>query len=433
MFGFFKKKKVAEPIKQDRAKFETMEESVHQSYDADIAAMDSVRNTQNEMIGVIEDHEKQIQALQQTIGVKENTKNEVAYSTVGENMIISNLDNTLTTCNMLQNLPEVKERKETKEALAKLLCTFVQSEMDAKFDQSLTVLERCGMLSDEKYQKHKWAVSATKQVVTAGTYALFDIAPVAINYYQNRLRKDKWADFIVSSAVYINGQYQSNPIMEKHICAQLQSGGIANSLQEAKSIMNRKFVEYQAIGINHIPILDNKIQSQMDREMSETIAKAMVSQCALDDDQVYERAADVVSNFLRISSGQTDQILQQARQSQEYLGQLIDFSAFSFQGFFCDFIKDFQNAQSFAKYDIDADVQKRQRDKRKDVFDVMVRDVMNKKGIFLTNKGRSDIIMANAKMMERTLNPSIDFAKTLRISNRNEKVAGYLGVDYQEF
>ena len=221
--------------------------------------------------------------------------------------------------------------------------------------------------------------------------------------------------------------------MEKHICAQLQSGGIANSLQEAKSIMNRKFVEYQAIGINHIPILDNKIQSQMDREMSETIAKAMVSQCALDDDQVYERAADVVSNFLRISSGQTDQILQQARQSQEYLGQLIDFSAFSFQGFFCDFIKDFQNAQSFAKYDIDADVQKRQRDKRKDVFDVMVRDVMNKKGIFLTNKGRSDIIMANAKMMERTLNPSIDFAKTLRISNRNEKVAGYLGVDYQEF
>ena len=53
MFGFFKKKKVAEPIKQDRAKFETMEESVHQSYDADIAAMDSVRNTQNEMIGVI--------------------------------------------------------------------------------------------------------------------------------------------------------------------------------------------------------------------------------------------------------------------------------------------------------------------------------------------------------------------------------------------
>lgn len=96
MFGFFKKKKVAEPIKQDRAKFETMEESVHQSYDADIAAMDSVRNTQNEMIGVIEDHEKQIQALQQTIGVKENTKDEVAYSTVGENMIISNLDNTLT-------------------------------------------------------------------------------------------------------------------------------------------------------------------------------------------------------------------------------------------------------------------------------------------------------------------------------------------------
>lgn len=147
MFGFFKKKKVAEPIKQDRAKFETMEESVHQSYDADIAAMDSVRNTQNEMIGVIEDHEKQIQALQQTIGVKENTKDEVAYSTVGENMIISNLDNTLTTCNMLQNLPEVKERKETKEALAKLLCTFVQSEMDAKFDQSLTVLERCGILA----------------------------------------------------------------------------------------------------------------------------------------------------------------------------------------------------------------------------------------------------------------------------------------------
>lgn len=429
MFWRNTKKEITDQVKKDRAKYDTMEKKVSASIATDMVAIDKVKRTQMELINVVEEHERQLAEIRDILGVKQNIGVSTSYSTQSEEMIIGTLDNTLSTCNLLQNLSEAEGIPEVRDALARMLCTFAQKEMDARFHKDLSTLEKCGMLSDEKYQRHMNAVGRTKLAVAAGTYALFDVAPIAIDYYRTKMKKDKWETFIIGSYAYINGEL--NPIMQRHICAQLQQAGLANSPQQALAILKRKFGEYINRSIELIPMLDNKVKSQLDILEAQSIAKNLVSHCDLQNPLIRERAGDVVSNFLRINQNATEQILMEAQDSQLYLSNLVSFSSRSFGVLFNDFIGSMQDAQEFVKYDINADIYKKHRDETKDTFDQMVRDVMSQSGIFMTAHKRADIIMVNAKMMERTLNPSIDFATTVKIMKRNQKVAEYMDVDYQ--
>lgn len=430
MFWKKQRKKITDEVKADRAKYNTMEEQILNNRNSDVAAINHVKATQMELINIVQEHEKCLADIREMLGVEENTADKIAYSEYGEEVIVESLDNTLTMCNLLDNLPEVKEKQDAREALAKILCTFTQDQMDGRFHESLSCLEKCGMLSDDKYRQHVKKVNVAKTAVAGVTYALFDIAPLAIDYYKNKLKKNEWERFIIGSYAYINGEL--NPIMRRHIYAQLQEAGLAKNSKEAVKIVDKKFNEYINHSINLIPLLDNKLKSQIDIMEATSIAKSLVSHCDLADRAIKERAGDVISGFLRFNQNDTERILEEAQNSQEYLTNLVSFSSKSFVVFFNDYIKDVHNAQEFARYDINADIYKKHRDKTKDTFDQMVRDVMAQDGIFLTARKRVDIIMANAKMMERTLNPSIDFAATYRLKKRNVKVAEFMDIQYLE-
>lgn len=333
------------------------------------------------------------------------------------------INGTLNKYNTFSNLSTLSVDFQLADAIASFLTVAVEKDMNKKFHNKLSLLEQNGLISAEKFERHKSSVVAAKQLTGLGVYAAFSLAPIIEATINNYLNKNEIVDFVVGTYAYINQEY--TPLISYEIsCLLLQM-----NIQVSESKIKNVFEKYKSSsGLSHIPIFSKRNMSIFGDAGKDTLAKEIVSRCNLHDSEVNNRALEFIEDFLRMDIGSAKKLVEDTVCVQDSLSDITWFSAINYRYVFLDFIQDVANAQQFAFYDLNNDPYGQMRENRKEKMESIIRDVSAKKGLFLTIGKRKDIIDASAKMIQYSINPNYDISMDIKMIRREKKVLELYGL-----
>lgn len=347
-----------------------------------------------------------------------------AVATQNSSQIITDFTNgTLNKYNTFSNLSDIQFDEQIVDAIAGILTTAVEKDMNRKFHEKLTILEQNGLITEEKFERHKNSVIMAKQLTGIGVYAAFSLAPIIDATIQNYLNKNEIIDFIVGIYAYINREL--TPLIVYDISSLLMQMNISVSDNKIKSI----FEKYcRNDGISYIPIFSKRNRKIFGNTGMDVLAKEIVSRCDLHEIDINNRAMEFVEDFLHIDNLTAQNLVADSKCSQEALSDITWFSAINYRYVFLDFIQDIANAQQFAFYDINNDPYCYIREERKQKMQSTVEEVAAQKGLFLTMGRRKDIINASAKVIQYSLNPTYDIGMDIKMLKREKKVLELYGL-----
>lgn len=341
-----------------------------------------------------------------------------AVATQESSRVITNYANgTLNKYNEFSNLSDMKFDPQVVDAIAGFLTNTIEQTMNRKFHENLSLLEQNGLIRQEKFEYHKKNVVMAKQLTGIGVYAAFSLAPIICETIERHLSKNEFIDFIVGAYAYINREL--TPLIIDNIVNLLLQMNISATKQKVQSI----FEKYsKSNGISQIPVFSKRNRNIFGYGGMDILAKSIVSRCDLHEIDTNNRAMEFIEDFLNMDSITARRLISDSKYSQEALSDMIWFSAISYKYIFSDFIKDISNVKQFAFYDINNDPYKQMRDTRKDEMQSIIDEASSKKGLFLTNQKRKDIIEASAKLMQYSLNPSYDIRVDMKMIKRKREI-----------
>lgn len=344
-----------------------------------------------------------------------------AVVTPNSSQIITGFTNgILNKYNTFSNLSEVQFDTQLADAVAGFLTFAIEKDMNRKFHEKLTTLEQNGLITQEKFERHKGSVIRAKQLTGIGVYAAFSLAPIIMESINNYLNQKDIIDFIVGVYAYINREL--TPLIMGNISEMFVQNKISVSDEKIKSI----FEKYcKSNGISQIPTLSIRNRGSINMD---TVAKSIISRCDLHEVGIRDRAMEFLEDFLHIDVIQSQKLIADSISSQDAISDMTWFSAINYRYVFLDFIKDISNAQKFAFYDINNDPYARIREDRRQQMQNIVEEVSLKKGLFLTKGKRKDIIDTSAKMIQYSLNPSYDIGLDIKMIKRQKKVLELYGI-----
>ena len=344
-----------------------------------------------------------------------------AVVTPNSSQIITGFTNgILNKYNTFSNLSEVQFDTRLADAVAGFLTFAIEKDMNRKFHEKLTTLEQNGLITQEKFERHKGSVIRAKQLTGIGVYAAFSLAPIIMESINNYLNQKDIIDFIVGVYAYINREL--TPLIMGNISEMFVQNKISVSDEKIKSI----FEKYcKSNGISQIPTLSIRNRGSINMD---TVAKSIISRCDLHEVGIRDRAMEFLEDFLHIDVIQSQKLIADSISSQDAISDMTWFSAINYRYVFLDFIKDISNAQKFAFYDISNDPYARIREDRRQQMQNIVEEVSLKKGLFLTKGKRKDIIDTSAKMIQYSLNPSYDIGLDIKMIKRQKKVLELYGI-----
>lgn len=408
-----------------REKFGVLRENISESQKKQDGINSRTHIVQRELIKSAERMDADLDRIYEILG-EERTPGEVGNAVVTENtsqIMTGYMNGTLNKYNSFSNLSALSVDFQLADAVANFLTVAVEKDMNRKFHNNLSILEQNGLLSAEKYEMHKRSVVEAKQLTGIGVYAAFSLAPIIGATINNYLNKSEIVDFVVGTYAYINQEY--TPMIGYEIgCLLLQM-----NIQISDNKIRAVFEKFKAnVGLSHIPLFSKRNMNIFGNDGKDILAKEIVSRCDLHEGDVKERALEFVEDFLRMDNKSANLLVEDSVCAQESLSDITWFSAINYRYVFLDFIKDVASAQQFAFYDLENDPYGRMRDERKDKMETVVRDVSAKKGLFLTQGKRKDIIDASAKMIQYSLNPNYDISMDIKMIKREKKVLQLYGL-----
>lgn len=347
-----------------------------------------------------------------------------AVATESASKIITEFtDGTLNKYNTFSNLSSVEVNPQLADAIAGFLTMAVERDMNRKFHEKLTVLEQNGLISEEKFERHRSDVATAKQFTAIGVYAAFSLAPVVGATIRNYLNKSDIVDFVVGIYAYINQEL--TPLITHDILNLLQQMNISVNNKKIQAVFEKYCWNG---GISRIPVFSRRNRALFGSSGMELLAKEIVSRCDLHEVDINNRAMEFVEDFLNMDTRTANRLVSDSKCSQDALSDIIWFSAISYRYIFSDFIKDIENAKQFAFYDINNDPYSNIRENRKQMMQSTIEKVSGKRSLFLTDEKRKDIIDASAKMMQYSLNPSYDIGMDIRMIKREKQVLDLYGL-----
>lgn len=338
-------------------------------------------------------------------------------------IIATYTNGALNKYNSFSNLPAMMFDAEIVDAVASFLTIAVEKDMNKKFHNNLTLLEQNGLITAEKFEQHKSSVIKAKQLTSLGVYAAFSLAPIICNTINTYLNKNDIIDFVIGAYAYINGEL--TPLIKydiRHLLAQMDITVSENKIQ---SVFDKYCTDY---GISHLPVFSKRNKSIFGKDGMDLLAKEIISRCDLHIERTNSKAMEFVEDFLRLNRTEAEQVLNDAKYSQDSISDITWFSAINFRYVFLDFIKDISNAQRFAFFDIENDPYSKIREDRRQQMEAIVKDVSAQRGLFITAGKRKDIIEASAKMLQYSLNPEYDISTDIKMIKRERKVLELYGL-----
>lgn len=380
---------------------------------------------QNELIRNTERIDEDLDKVYDMLGKERIPGNagSVEFGDNAANNMTGYINGTLNKYNTISNLSALSVDLQLADAVASFLTAAVERDMNTKFHNKLSLLEKNGMLSQEKFERHKQSVISAKQLTGLGVYAAFSLAPIIDETIKNFLNKKEIANFVIGTYAYIN--HECTQLISYEITCLLQQMGIHIKEEKIKKI----FEKYKlSSGLSHIPVFTKRNMNIFGNTGKEELAKEIVSRCDLHNTQVNERALEFIEDFMRMSSQEAKKIVDDSMYAQSSLSDITWFSAINYRYIFCDFIKDIVNARQFAFYDLENDVYGHIRESRKEVLENVIRNVNSKKNRFLSKGKRKDIIEASMKVMEYSLNPNYDISMDTKMIRRKMEVMEIYGL-----
>lgn len=421
----FYKKGMSDASDAYRNKFGLLKENINQIQNKQENI--NVRNhlVQSELIKGAKRMDEDLDRIYEMLG-EERNPGEIGNAVVTDNtcrMMTGYINGTLNKYNTFSNLSVLSVDFELADAVANFLTIAVERDMNRKFHNKLSILEQNGLVSAEKFEMHKSSVATAKQLTGLGVYAAFSLAPIIVETINNYLNKNEVMDFVVGTYAYINREYTS--LIGYEISCLLMQMNIEIRESKIKDI----FEKYKSdSGLSHIPFFSKRNMSIFGNEGKETLAKEIVSRCDLHDNDVNNRALEFIEDFLRMNADTAKGLVEDSIYSQDSLSDITWFSAINYRYVFLDFIKDIENAQKFAFYDIQNDPYYTIREERKEKMEALVSDMSSKKGLFLSNGKRKDIIDAGGKMIQYSLNPNYDVSMDIKMIKREKEVLRLYGL-----
>jgi hypothetical protein len=380
---------------------------------------------QGELIKNTERMDADLDRIYEILG-EERTPGQEGSAVVTENTtqtMTGYINGTLNKYNTFSNLSALSVDFQLADAVAGFLTVAVEKDMNRRFHNNLTLLEQNGLISAEKFERHKSSVVVAKQLTGLGVYATFSLAPIIGETINNYLNKNEIVDFVVGTYAYINHEY--TPLISYEIASLL----LQMDIRVSESKIQNVFDKYKASsGLSHIPVFSKRNRSIFGDSGKDVLAKEIVSRCDLHNSEVNERALEFIEEFLGMDIDSARRLVEDSVCAQDSLSDITWFSAINYRYVFLDFIQDVANAQQFAFYDLNNDPYGCMREDRKEKMESVVRDVSEKKGLFLTTGKRKDIIDASAKMIQYSLNPNYDISTDIKMIKREKKVLELYGL-----
>lgn len=292
----------------------------------------------------------------------------------------------------------------------------VENKINLSFHNSLSDLEKNGVISNEKLIEHYKKLSLIKGGVQVGLDLSFTLVPIVADSIKLSLDKRKIKDFILGADAFIGGGNIN----------QLSRSG-ANNLLHAFEI-KIKDDDFPRIiekfgndnGIARLP----KVNRIVGIDNTERIAKYIVSRCDLDDSETIKRAMAFMDEYLKIPYSEIETAIQDIKASQISISDIAYRTALNYKLYFADFIRNIQSMDLFIEYNMDNDPYQRIRNARKGTMEQVINDVNQAK--FLTDQDRKDIIQSAATINIRSLNPNFDVARNIKLTQRKRDILNEL-------
>lgn len=263
-------------------------------------------------------------------------------------------------------------------SFANFISGAIENNLNEKFHNSLTELEKSGIISAEKLMSHAQHVKKAKgQAAVISTFA-FEVAPLVYDFVSSRLSKKNIIEFIIGWISYINGKEDVEA--ERLIKNFFAENGINVKPEEYKRIY-WQYVNASNTTISNLQ-LSNTSRRNLSGENISIVAKKIVSYCDLSDNKIKERALEFVSSCLNIRTTNAEEIVEESKGVQEYNSEVIRFSALNFVTYLQPIINSIEKGKQFAYYDANTDRYSLLREQRKAEIDAAVSlkvvDAMNK-------------------------------------------------------
>lgn len=384
-----------------------------------------MHNLQNQMINNEENMDNDITRFFSLIGEERvpGTCGNAVVTPASVQTMTGYTDGLLNKYNIFSNLGSISFEPEIMNALANVVTIAVERDMNQKFHKSLSLLEKNGIISQEKFEIHKQSVMRAKQRAGLGVYASFSIAPIISVAISNFLQKKDISEFVIGVYGYINQEL--SPMVRYNIVHLLAEMGINLNDAQIQSIF-RKYCD--KCGLSMLPFFSQRNMKVFGKTGLEILGKEIVSRCDLHSEDVRNRALEFVNQFLKLESLRTEHLVSDALESQNAVSDITWFSAINYRYIFVDFIRDVANSQQFANYDINNDPYGVLREKRRNSMESIIHDVSSQRGLFITQGKRTDIIHSSAKLMQYSLNPSYNVAVDIKMIKREKKILECYGL-----
>lgn len=174
------KKGIEDASNSYHRKFRQLSENMSDSIQKQDEINERNYRLQNKMIDNEERMDKDIDKLYEMLGEEREpgTSGNATYTPHAEKTIIGYTDGVLNKYNSFSNLDQIQFDAQIVDAIAGFLTTAVERDMNKKFHQKLSILEKNGIISEEKFEYHKSSVIRAKQLTGLGVYATFSLAPI---------------------------------------------------------------------------------------------------------------------------------------------------------------------------------------------------------------------------------------------------------------
>lgn len=406
-------------------KFDSLSEDMKNSIQKQDKINERNYKLQSQMIDNEERMDKDLDRIYEILGEERipGTSGSAIVTPNTGTAIVGYTDGVLNKYNSLANIDEIRFDTQITDAIASFLTIAVERDMNKKFHQKLSILEKNGIISEEKFELHKSNVIKAKQLTGLGVYTTFSLAPIVCASISNYLQKSQMVDFVVGVYAYINRDLSS--LVKYNITNLLYEMDIR--IDEEK--LQRTFDKYcNSTGLSNLPVFSRRNRTIFGRDGMDILVKDIISRCDLHEVEVKNRALEFVEDFLNIDNLHAEKMLSEAKCSQIAISDITWFSAINYRYVFLDFIKDVANAQQFAFYDISNDPYKRIREERRQQMETIIQSVASKKDLFLSDGKRKDIIEASAKMLQYSLNPNYDIAMDIKMIKREKEILEKYGM-----
>ena len=329
-------------------------------------------------------------------------------------------DRTMSALNAtgLYNLcKENPQYQEAKKAAASFIVGWVESTGRANFERNMNVFERCGFLSNGKYESHRKKLGLQKGLAAFAVTTAFDLGPMVIEYFAHKNRVQNLAEYIVGWLAYINGN--NSLLIQNNVRRFFQNMEAEFNIHAYQE----QFDYYAQSSIRVFPYLN-----QANVENKYQLFNFILQTSDLNDPEVKEKCTELGKDGIGLMQQEVDEIITRVEQNQELICDISLTSGFSIATVLSDLTSNAKQAMQYSSYNVANNPYGKNRESAMR----LLHSTQSMGGKFssptipFAGQLGPETLQLSKPAVYRTINSSLDISKGMEIIKRMKQFDGRL-------